>query len=72
MIEATLTPFQPFGVDTLIGLAALLPMVSLGRAMAVRGILAWLMQPTHLSHGSGRAPMSDGMINGQSAPGSFR
>jgi len=64
MIETVFTPFQSLGGGSLIGLASVLLMATLGRVMGATGILAGLMQPENFSDWSWRAAVMVGMISG--------
>ena len=64
MIETVFTPFQALGGGSLIGLASVLLMATLGRVMGATGILAGLMQPANFSDWSWRAAVMVGMISG--------
>jgi uncharacterized membrane protein YedE/YeeE len=63
-METAFTPFQSLGGGSLIGLAAVLLMATLGRIMGATGILAGFMQPANLSDWSWRAAVLAGMITG--------
>lgn len=64
MIETAFTPLQSLFGGTLIGLAAVLLMATLGRVMGATGILAGFLQPTGLSDWSWRAAVLAGMVSG--------
>lgn len=64
MIETTFTPFQSFGGGTLIGLAAVLLMGTMGRIMGATGILAGLLQPPNMSDWAWRFAVVLGMVSG--------
>ncbi|MBZ8117750.1 YeeE/YedE family protein [Roseovarius sp. LXJ103] len=64
MFETAFTLFQSLGGGALIGLAAVLLMVTLGRVMGATGILAGLLQPVSLLDWSWRAAVLAGMISG--------
>ena len=60
------TPFQSLIGGTLIGLASVLLMLTLGRVMGATGILAGFMQPTSPRDWAWRAALLAGMVT---APG---
>jgi uncharacterized membrane protein YedE/YeeE len=64
MIETAFTPLQSLGGGTLIGLAAVLLMGTMGRIMGATGILAGLLQPANMSDWSWRAAVLLGMVSG--------
>ena len=64
MFETVFTPAQSFGGGTLIGLAAVLLMATMGRIMGATGILAGLLQPANLPDWSWRAAVLLGMVSG--------
>jgi uncharacterized membrane protein YedE/YeeE len=67
MIETIFTPFQSLFGGTLIGLAAVLLMATVGRVMGAAGILSGLLQPQDFQDWSWRAAALVGMISGPAA-----
>jgi len=66
-METTFTPLQSLFGGSLIGLAAVLLMATLGRIMGATGILAGLMQPKDSSDWLWRAAVLAGMVSGPAA-----
>nr|WP_156815942.1 YeeE/YedE thiosulfate transporter family protein [Ahrensia kielensis] len=67
MLETAFTPFYSLAGGALIGLAAVLLMLTTGRIMGATGILAGILQPTSLPDWSWRAVVLLGMISGPGA-----
>lgn len=63
-METAFTPLQSLGGGALIGLSAVLLMLSLGRVMGATGILAGFLSPSNLSDWTWRAAFLAGMITG--------
>lgn len=63
-METTFTPFASLGGGVLIGLAATLLMLTLGRVMGATGILTGVLSPSSRSDFSWRAMMLLGMVSG--------
>ncbi len=63
-METVFTPWASLGGGVLIGLAATLLMLVLGRVMGATGILAGLLQPSSISDFSWRAAALAGMVTG--------
>lgn len=64
MIETAFTPWASLGGGVLIGIAATLLMLSLGRVMGVTGILAGLLPPKSGEDFAWRAALLAGMVTG--------
>jgi hypothetical protein len=64
MIETAFTPFQSLGGGVLIGLAAVLLMLTLGRVMGATGILTGVFAPASLHDRSWRIAILLGMMTG--------
>lgn len=63
-METSFTPLQSLGGGALIGFAAVLLMLSLGRVMGATGILSGLILPSDRQDFSWRAAIVLGMISG--------
>ena len=63
-METTFTPFASFSGGILIGVAAILLMLTLGRIMGATGVLAGFVVPTDRSDFAWRAVLIAGMITG--------
>ena len=64
MIETAFTPWASLGGGVLIGVAATLLMLMLGRVMGATGVLAGLLQPASGEEFAWRATLLAGMITG--------
>jgi uncharacterized membrane protein YedE/YeeE len=64
MYETAFTPFASLGGGVLIGLAAVLLMLALGRVMGATGILAGLFAPASIYDFAWRAALLLGMVTG--------
>jgi uncharacterized membrane protein YedE/YeeE len=64
MMETAFTPWASLGGGVLIGLAATLLMLTLGRIMGATGILAGLVAPASGSEFAWRAALLAGMVSG--------
>lgn len=64
MIETAFTPFQSLAGGVLIGTAATLVMLTLGRVMGATGILAGLLAPASVYDFGWRAALLAGMASG--------
>ena len=64
MIETAFTPWQSLGGGVLIGLAAVLLMLTLGRIMGATGILAGVFAPASVYDASWRIAILLGMVTG--------
>ncbi len=63
-METVFTPFQSLGGGVLIGLAAVLLMLSLGRIMGATGILAGILAPASSSDFTWRVVLLAGIVAG--------
>lgn len=63
-METAFTPFQSLGGGALIGLAAVLLMLALGRIMGATGILAGVFAPASVNDLSWRLAVLAGMVTG--------
>lgn len=63
-METAFTPFASFGGGVLIGLAATVLMLTLGRVMGATGILAGLLKPASGDDFAWRAALLAGMVSG--------
>ena len=63
-METVFTPWMSLGGGVLIGLAATLLMLTLGRVMGATGILAGLIAPTSTEDFAWRAAVLGGMVTG--------
>ncbi|MEL6619677.1 MAG: YeeE/YedE thiosulfate transporter family protein [Pseudomonadota bacterium] len=64
MIETAFTPWASLGGGVLIGVAATLLMLLLGRVMGATGVLAGLLQPASGKEFTWRATLLAGMVTG--------
>lgn len=64
MFETAFTPWASLGGGVLIGLSAVLLMLTLGRVMGATGILAGLLQPASRDDFAWRAALLAGMVTG--------
>ncbi|MEO0866442.1 MAG: YeeE/YedE thiosulfate transporter family protein [Pseudomonadota bacterium] len=64
MIETAFTPWASLGGGVLIGVAATLLMLLLGRVMGATGVLAGLLQPASGEEFTWRATLLAGMVTG--------
>lgn len=63
-METAFTPFASFGGGVMIGLAATLLMLTLGRVMGATGVLAGLLKPASGDDFAWRAALLAGMVSG--------
>ena len=64
MVETAFTPFASLAGGALIGLAATLLMLTLGRVFGATGVLAGLLPPTSGAEVAWRLPLLAGMVTG--------
>lgn len=64
MIETEFTPFQSLAGGTLIGVSAVLLMLTLGRVMGATGILAGIIRPNTMPDAAWRIALLLGMVSG--------
>lgn len=64
MFETGFTPLASLGGGVLIGIAATLLMLLLGRVMGATGVLAGMLQPSSASDFAWRAALLAGMVSG--------
>lgn len=64
MIETAFTPIASLAGGVLLGIAATLLMLTLGRVMGATGVLAGLIQPTSSQDVAWRAALLAGMVSG--------